>query len=560
MSNITRQVIQNDVQLWFAYDENKSFILINELNGTKEDRKRYFTCPICGEKVIPCMGKKKSWYFKHLKDGCSTESIIHWWVKNKLIERNEEFHIIINGKEEKYICKDIKIEEEYITSHGIYKPDLTVITNNEEIVFFEVYHSNKKKINKYRDIFIELEKTVVEISTKDIVNVENNNFKINTYKSIYYKGKELKDLSKTVKEECNIEKLKGKYNKEQLQKINWLIDDICRYIQKEINIEQLSFEIQSIEDNECRKLICNILKIKRCRFILNDYIDFTKNKYLKIDYIDSVNEPIKIYDRIYGEYEFKIKIFNNTFWYNGNIVNCENDIAKIIKILKRDIKENTKEYTIRQLRNCINNGMSSIIEYNNKHIKNTLINNRIILCTYNTNFILHTCDIDSANRKIKEINDKYYNCNNKYKEKKRKICNSVRDYYDYINIKTTSDTISILDSEGSIIYENYLYYSNINIDEIKNNVKNRVKMLNIYNNYKKYINNINNNLKLVNRNPYIEIDFYKDMIYLYLYIECINRKYEKFNKIILEEVYNDDIGYHNLYNKISDSIRSYIYR
>lgn len=152
----------NNVNLWFAKNKNNKTILINEINNTnKHDG---YTCPICNSEVIARTGTEMSWHFAH-RDGskCSSETMIHWWVKNELLKKDEDFKIDIEGDIKSYKCKQLYIEKEFKTSYDVYKPDLTIETYNNEFIFFEIANTNRKKIKDYIDMWEELGNIVVEL-------------------------------------------------------------------------------------------------------------------------------------------------------------------------------------------------------------------------------------------------------------------------------------------------------------------------------------------------------------------------------------------------------------
>ena len=318
-----------EVNLWYALNIKTNKIdYINNLDKNNKKEKR--VCPICSGEVIPKMGNKMSWHFAH-KNGetCNSESMIHWWFKNELIKTGDEFTVITGNKENIFKCKQVDIEKQYNTSYGIYKPDLTVVTEDNKLIHFEIANTNKKKIKDYINKWKELGNIVVELEIKDIINKN----KINKVIAKYYNGKELVDIEKDFRNTINKELKKGLYDENVFNENIWLINDICKYFKNEISIEELSYEIYSIKDLKTKELISKILKNDKCNNILNNYIYYMINKFIKNnenilnkkDIYFTTNNARLINDRIF--YGFKLcinynhkKIFDNTIGYDENLL------------------------------------------------------------------------------------------------------------------------------------------------------------------------------------------------------------------------------------------------
>ena len=128
----------DDINLWYAKDKNNNIVKIVDIN--ENNRKEEYFCPICMSSVIPKLGTKTKHHFAHID-----ESFIHFWIKNKLLSVGDSFKIKTNDDILSYKCIDIEMEKEYKTQHGTYKPDITVTTDTNEIIFFEIAYTNKKK-------------------------------------------------------------------------------------------------------------------------------------------------------------------------------------------------------------------------------------------------------------------------------------------------------------------------------------------------------------------------------------------------------------------------------
>ena len=189
--------MNTEVVLWFARNSKGNIKIINEVKNNKDT---YF-CPLCNSEVIPKAIKndaKVAPHFAHIdKSKCTSESMIHWWFKNKFLESGDSF-IVKTDKEYKYICKEILIEQIYKTKFGEYNPDITIITETGETIYFEMNYTNKKKLEDYLDKWSDLGNIVVEVDIKSLMQA---NYGENTYvfKALFYQGKCL-NMNKTDKQ------------------------------------------------------------------------------------------------------------------------------------------------------------------------------------------------------------------------------------------------------------------------------------------------------------------------------------------------------------------------
>lgn len=300
-----------NVNLWFAKDKNNEIMMIKDI--IEENKHNEYTCPICGGLVRANTGTIKSWYFSHINaDDCSSETIVHWFVKHELLKVGEKFKVKINDEIKEYVCKEIIEEKEYNTKYGVYRPDLTVITTTNEIIYIEVANTNGKKIKDFIDMWKELGNTVIEFKVGEVLNGN----KIEVFNSIWYEGKEYYNQLKELREVCNKEKEKYEFTKEQVEQIDWLINDICKYNNGLIEIDKLSDEIQCIENEEQRQLVCNIVKNKKCGTVLNDYIEYNKNNLINLYnnfYNNKIKTPNAIHGKLFGQYEININFKNYCF-------------------------------------------------------------------------------------------------------------------------------------------------------------------------------------------------------------------------------------------------------
>lgn len=441
----------SNVNLWFAKDKYNNIITIDEVN--KKDKNEYF-CPICGSKVNPKQGSINSWHFAHFdKSKCDGESIIHFWVKNQLLKRGDEF-VVKTNKNNKFICKEVLIEQSYQLNNKIYNPDITVITECGKTIYFEIANTNKKKIEKYLDIWIELGNIVVEVNTKDLINFKG---KISSgFQALFYNGncfnvKREDNYYNTIgkyKEELNN---KGDYikHKKELEKIDWIWNDMVKYKLGEVDIEHMTNLIDSIENKEDKDVLESILIKPRCNSLYYNYINYKLNKiydnisiifkqYFENDYDKYLKNEIQKYDTgkligyiemldvsdncfcAYDIFDSNIEslikkgeiIAQNILKYNENknIVKLYNDFTEIISQQLSDNKtyQEYKNYIkINKQKYDIDFHVSTIYyNYNNFDISNYDINKFHITFSlkYNNGYT-NACDLDTYIDKNYDIND-----------------------------------------------------------------------------------------------------------------------------------------------------------
>ena len=346
-------MVYSNVSLWFAKDDKEQIITIDKVN--KEDYKKYY-CPICGSEVTPKMGEVNSWHFAHLDSSkCNSETQIHWWFKNKLIIKGDRF-IINTDIEKEYTCKEILVEESYVTEYGEYKPDLTIITECGNTIYFEMNYSNNKTPEDYLDKWTELGNVVVEIDIKTLMSMESiklANLKalfdgsqcLNVKKGdIYYdtigKHKE-KKLSEPITEKIKLD----------LIKLDWFWNEIKDYKHGNKLIDDIVFFIDESENIE---LIYKILVKTKCIDIKNHYETYKINKYkeevkkrIKYDYanygVELVIGKNGVSKRIRLEYKDRWgdirECLNQYLWNNFTFDDKECERLQII-IVKRIYESN----------------------------------------------------------------------------------------------------------------------------------------------------------------------------------------------------------------------------
>ena len=340
----------NNINLWFAKNANNDIVTINEIE-VKDNKEKYY-CPLCGSKVIPKATKSKliTAHFAHVDASkCSSESMIHWWFKHKFLESGDKFRVV-SDKEREYICKEILIEQSYTVGDRLYRPDVTIKTECGNVIYFEMKFSNEKKLKDYIDIWLELKNIVVEIDIKSLLNKD----KLPVFNALFYDDKCFNVKKNKLNDNDLYHNTIGKYKeyiyknslldnkKQDLIKLDWLWNDIKKYKQNNIDIEDLFNLIQLIEDKNSRNIVIDILKNANCITVVNDYVEFMKNKIknslnfikyeidnAKIKY--SISIPHKIYDRVYSGFNITFYTENRLPVYSIRVMN-ENDInSDIIK-------------------------------------------------------------------------------------------------------------------------------------------------------------------------------------------------------------------------------------
>ena len=291
------------VNLWFARD---SFEKIIEINNA--DKNNYYECPICNNEVIPkaLNSKEVSAHFAHVDNSnCSHESMLHFWIKHLFIQEGEEFEVIAD-RNLKFKCKSLEVEKTYKLKSGTYKPDLVVTTECGKEIIFEIAKTNKKKIEKYLNKWIELNKIVVEV---ELMETYEKKFNI---KTIYYKGINIDYYNES------IEKVK-KYIVDNYGKINnytlYKLDYLCKILNNVDDIQYSIFKLLEIDnDKSFKEIMYKVLKFK-CNDTyvekINEKIYSNLNDLLRCLYDDYVIKVNKSNKRPYFITSMIIKINKN---------------------------------------------------------------------------------------------------------------------------------------------------------------------------------------------------------------------------------------------------------
>lgn len=330
----------SNVALWFSRDNEGNTVTIDKVN---EEYRGEYICPLCGSEVITKAidSDYMSAHFAHIdKSKCCGETMVHWWVKNELIKSGDEF--IINTNEiNKFVCKSIEIEKEYITQNGVYKPDITINTECGKTIFVEINVSNKKNIDQYWDMWRELNNIVVEFNVRDVIEKDNIIKINNNFRAIYYEGKAFidKETSDYKKYRKSITTSAGEHRDILLKDVEWFLNDIYLYNKGAIDINELEEGFNNIcnMDYDYKNLVTSIYKNNKCSMALKDVM---KNRYNCMEKIDKkLSEDYKFDDIVYGNNTEERCIIDRLF--NKYILSIKKtDIFKYIRKYDKEELEN----------------------------------------------------------------------------------------------------------------------------------------------------------------------------------------------------------------------------
>lgn len=248
-----------DIKLWFAYDEKEEVIKIeNAIKG------KLYHCPCCGAEVYPKALKSKSVtkHFCHANGkSCSKnggESYIHIWMKNVLFTVGQSFKIKTKDGLKEYIVKDVDIEKRYQTKFGEYIPDITITTTDNDRIFVEIYHTNRKNVEQYWQRWFELRSMVIEVSIDEIVK----GLDMENLKTIYEVGDEFQYIQND-----NLDRRVNKHERKLIEKI---YNDVYNYIKGDTTISNILIHNR----NDLRKYICSSV-------VNNIFNDINNYEFLK---------------------------------------------------------------------------------------------------------------------------------------------------------------------------------------------------------------------------------------------------------------------------------------
>lgn len=443
----------SSVKCWGIDSISGKLINIHELS-LKDKKNIICTDSNCKCNLIPNLGTKKDWYFRHPAGspctGGSSESIIHSLAK-EIISEFKSIDLpssIFRFKEENKVvdlCKSYSIKsidiERSLTPQ--LRPDLIIETESEEIICIEVFVTHRvssEKLSKYIKYFKESDKNffIVEIdlsSIKDNIDSLNHN-----------------DISNLIKNKMIILSSKG------LMELNDLLN---AGIYQDLN----SFHICPIDDNS----IMSTKSCKRCPFFSsyrnNVLTCYGKSCYTKLsDFANSKEENYDIYCHLLPKIDGKIvkdneKVFDDSksILHPFGVCEC---CGKPLSLYRGDMT-----YRV--------SGIPILEFYNGKSIDsyNDLVRNGIFLkcnsCKRTKQLLCNKCNNPlgiwvNSNRRYKSFGSVFIGCLKR----------------DNIGGNCTSDTLTIYKDENCVEYADELK----TVETLDNWLNsNKVAMKNLFN-------------------------------------------------------------------------------
>ncbi len=265
-------------QLIVAYDGNDKFA--NLIHVQKSDKAKTYYCPCCGGTVRPRAldsNKEQSHYY-HITGKCTKESQLHFFCKNWLFEKGSKFYI----NDKLYEVDSIDIEKTWKTPFGDYKPDVTVHTVTDDIIYFEMFFSNRKTEDDYYCKWSYLGNNVVEINIKEYMSKTKANI-IPLFTYLFHNGV---CFSKSYIKRDLYANTIAKIKQELMRQ------DILNY---KARIERLDWFWQKIMSNESRESILEAISTMSYEDMISCY-EIVKRKhcvsYLKNDVLDMINKKV----------------------------------------------------------------------------------------------------------------------------------------------------------------------------------------------------------------------------------------------------------------------------
>ena len=461
------------------------------------------------------------------------------------------------------ICEDNHKNHKLINLEDIFLEDEELLEKKNEL---NKSKEELMKINDYFSALIEaikckfqrlfnIKKKELEIKEKIIQDYETIKYNyqcINNIRNIKFDNKSYVDKSK---------------NTDWFHRFNL----IFKYLNSDLNIN--NNDIFDILNNRNDKNNINIISS-------NNFINTNINKLIVLKNddiaISTQNGNIIIYDKDNLKEKLNIKISENNSGINdfiekegGGIICCGHQYIKLINLsLNNKNYDIINQFDIKEKKSNNN----SIIELNNN-----------LFITSNNNENLKLWKMDKKTEKYKCIEDYNFNKNNINEDynllfrikdnsfilssfKKCNLSMFIINNYDKIEAQKTLENINIIKGNNSIIkypYEDYILLSCYENDENKE----ILKEANIYNNnlFNIFradfaieiidINSFNIIGKIKNRNPYIDINYYFDNIFIALDKEGVIHKIE-FDKYQQNLYYLDEIKLNNNFGLDKDIIKS----
>ena len=265
-------------QLIVAYDSNDEFA--NLIHVKKANRDADYFCPCCGGTVKPRAldSTKEQSHYYHITGKCTKESQLHFFCKNWLFEKGSKFYL----GDILYEVDFIETEKIWNTPFGDYKPDVSVYTTTGEIIYFEIFFTNRKTGDDYFCKWDYLQNDVVEIDIKEYMfKTDENIIPSFTYlfhdKVCFSKPYIKRDIYANT-----IARIKHELTRQKV--LNY-----------KARIEQLDWFWQEIRNSKSREEILNTIADMEYDDMISCY-DIIKRKqcvsYLKNDVLDVINKKV----------------------------------------------------------------------------------------------------------------------------------------------------------------------------------------------------------------------------------------------------------------------------
>lgn len=347
--------------------------------------------------------------------------MIHWWFKHKFLEVGDRF-TVVSGVEREYICKEILVEEPQETSFGTYRPDMTIITESSQKIYFEFNYSNKKKIKDYLDMWLELKDIVVEVDIKQLILEEN----IPKFKALFYDGKcfnaKRNDTYYNTIGRYKEEKLMSTVDDElkgRIEKLDWFWDDLIRYKNNDVGINHIHNLIEAVSENseDFKKIVLNVLKKQECTDVYNAYIGY---KHCKInDFISGElrdrgllesykisSEDVIKWNKLYSKKLSLKYLHDSSMYYRGydllvDVIDDEfDDVKARLERIVRSLKDNARH-------DCAKNNrtLKGVIEYLDNKYKEYSSDYSIRFDSYHSNKTLINLNFCGNRRETLDIQD-----------------------------------------------------------------------------------------------------------------------------------------------------------
>lgn len=265
-------------QLIIAYDGNDEFA--NLIHVKKADRDKEYYCPCCGGIVKPRAldsNKEQSHYY-HVSGKCTKESQLHFFCKNWLFEKGSKFYI----GEILHEVDFIEIEKTEHTPFGDYRPDITATTTDGQVIYFELFFTNRKTGDDYFCKWDYLENDVVEINIKEYM-VKTDITTIPHFNYLYHNGVcYSKPYVKRDLYANTIARIKHELTRQSVLNYKARIEQLDWFWQKIINKDSHEEILKAISYMEYDDMVScyEIIKRKQCV------------KYLKDDVLDTINQKV----------------------------------------------------------------------------------------------------------------------------------------------------------------------------------------------------------------------------------------------------------------------------